>query len=128
MIYALTLLIKGKKKALTFFFFFHVITFFLLSFFLHYTFRPPPHTHTHTHIYILVNSFFIKKKKNTRPQGRGERKYSSCKLINQLRTMDEIWGSRLQVHSFEIGLACTTRTNGRGKLQIKMEVNELCKK
>ena len=57
--------------------------------------------------------------------------------------MDKIWVSRLQVHSFEVGLACTTRTNRRdlakkkkekkengkkrknrmGKLQIKMEVN-----
>ena len=42
--------------------------------------------------------------------------------------MDEIWGSRLQVPSLEVGLACTTRTNGRGKLQIKMEVNELRQK
>ena len=49
--------------------------------------------------------------------------------------MDKFWVSRLQVHSFEVGLACTTRTNRRdlapkkkrtnrmSKLQIKMEVN-----
>lgn len=42
--------------------------------------------------------------------------------------MDEIWSSKLQVHSFEVGLACTTRTNGSSKLQIKMEVYELHKK